>query len=206
MALGLGSFAAAAEEGEPTPTPKTTTEAPLVPDEGDSDVDEGDDEATDDDATDDDSESGGGLVCEFVPVSIEGEDVRDGTDEDVLAEEEAPETTTPTSPTIEEYLATGDIQCTGTGNERSASVALVPRFLARSELWSGREKGAAISEWAKTHANKKSLDQEDTGDDTGEVPTTDTGGASAEHSKSSANGQPASPGKSGEAKATHKKK
>jgi hypothetical protein len=88
---------------------------------------------------------------------------------------------------IEELLAANTIECSGTGNERSSEVALLPRYLAHSDVLKGAEKGAAIAAWAKTHANKKSGDEE--------VPEDD---GATEDSESSA-GAPASPGKSGDA-------
>jgi len=48
------------------------------------------------------------------------------------------------------------ISCTGTGNERSAEVALVPRTLAHSDTAAGPDRGSQVSAWAKTRANTKS--------------------------------------------------
>ena len=81
-----------------------------------------------------------GLVCILVPIA----------DETDVVEAESAEPVT-----IEQALASGTIECSGTGNERSSEVAALPRFLAHSDEWAGAEKGAAISAWAKTHANQK---------------------------------------------------
>lgn len=89
---------------------------------------------------------------------------------------------------LECVLADDEIECSGTGNERSAEVALVPRYLAHSEELSGAERGAAISEWAKTHANRKD-------DDEAGEPVVDDG----EPSDDDAPSEPSSPGRSGDA-------
>jgi len=115
---------------------------------------------------------GGGLVCVLVPITTEGGDA-------------APE---PTS-TIDELLAANDISCTGTGNERSGEVALVPRYLAHSGEDAGAEKGLAISSWAKSHANQESDDEAAT-PEADDAP--DGGGEIVEPA-------PASPGRSGDA-------
>ena len=114
-----------------------------------------------------------GLVCVLVPTeTVEGESLEGETS------------------TIEQLLAVNTIECSGTGNERSSEVALVPRYLAHSDEFTGAEKGAAISAWAKTHANKKSGD--DQVPEEGDVPTGDT-------EDETESGAPSSPGKSGDA-------
>lgn len=86
-----------------------------------------------------------GLRCVLVPIAEAP--LVEAPGEDSIAEEE--------TRTIAEALEGNTIECSGTGNERSATVALLPRFLAHSGEWTGAEKGAAISEWAHTHPNKK---------------------------------------------------
>jgi hypothetical protein len=161
-ALG-GLSTAAAEDGsvpddvaEPTPTATVDQE-----DQGGNTEDE---VADDGDALDEeDREPGGGLVCILVP--IESEAIGAGTDESAVPPAETDET-----PSLEQILAESTIECSGTGNERSSEVALVPRFLAHSDEWSGAEKAAIIRAWAKTRANKKS------GDDLGSVVGVDAEG------------------------------
>jgi hypothetical protein len=147
-----------------------------------------------------------GLTCVLVPV--ETEPTGGGTTEDETTEGETTEgettegeTTEPTDDepqTIEQLLAVNTIECSGTGNERSSEVALVPRYLAHSDEFTGSEKGAAIAAWAKTHANKKfghdKVTDEDEAPTAGDVPTDDDAGDSAPST-----GAPASPGKSGDA-------
>jgi hypothetical protein len=133
-----------------------------------------------------------GLVCVLVPMEAEpteGETTEGESTEGETTEGESTETEpTDAEPlTIEELLAVNTIECTGTGNDRSSKVALVPRFLAHSDEFTGAEKGAAISAWAKTKANKKS------GDD--EVP--DDSGDAVEDSKAKTGA--GSPGRSGDA-------
>ena len=129
-----------------------------------------------------------GLVCVLVPVDsepTEGEPTED-------APSDGESTETETEPvTIEQVLEVDAIECSGTGNERSSEVALVPRYLAHSDEFTGAEKGAAISAWAKTHANKKK-----SGDD--EEPVDDAEETSEDVTTSTA-GKPASPGRSGDA-------
>jgi hypothetical protein len=110
-----------------------------------------------------------GLVCVLAPIETEP------------AEGEASEG---------ELLAVDTIECSGTGNERSSEVALVPRYLAHSDEFTGSEKGAAISAWAKTHANKKFGD---------EVPEEDAAADEGETDDSASNGAAGSRGKSGDA-------
>jgi hypothetical protein len=142
----------------------------------------------------------GGLVCVLVPIEIEEAetDTESTETESTETETESTETeSTETEPTdtepqtIEQLLAVNEIECSGTGNERSAEVALVPRYLAHSDEFSGAEKGAAISAWAKTQANKKSGDKND---DEGGGET--SGGVSESSSDESSSG---SPGRSGDA-------
>ena len=124
-----------------------------------------------------------GLTCVLVPVE---------------AETTEGETTEAEPMTIEQLLAVNTIECSGTGNERSSEVALVPRYLAHSDEFTGSEKGAAISAWAKTHANKKF------GDD--EVPDEDDAATDGELSgddetddSASSTGASGSPGRSADA-------
>jgi hypothetical protein len=124
----------------------------------------------------------------LVPIEtepVEGEAPEGDTTEDEATADE-PTTVDPSS--IEQLLAVNTIECSGTGNERSSEVALLPRYLAQSGTLKGAEKGAAIAAWAKTHANKKSAEDE----------VADEEGDTAEGSESST-GAPASPGKSGDA-------
>jgi hypothetical protein len=129
----------------------------------------------------------GGLVCVLVPIEIEEAE----TDTESTDTETETEPTDTEPQTIEQLLAVNEIECSGTGNERSAEVALVPRYLAHSDEFSGAEKGAAISAWAKTQANKKSGDKNDD-EDGGET----SGGVSESSSDEPSSG---SPGRSGDA-------
>jgi len=97
---------------------------------------------------------------------------------------------------LDDILEPGAVDCSGTGNERSAEVALVPRYLAHAAELSGAERGAIISAWAKTHANQKS--DEDGGDPEVDGDAAESGDAAAPATE----GPPApdtSPGRSGDA-------
>lgn len=126
-----------------------------------------------------------GLVCVLVPTETDPTET-DPTETEPIESEPV---------TIEQVLEVNEIECSGTGNERSAEVALVPRYLAHSDEFSGAEKGAAISAWAKTHANKKSGDKDDD-----EVPVEDGAETSGDVSEAPTE-EPSSgsPGRSGEA-------
>lgn len=183
VVVAYGGFAMASEAGDPgdSVVPITTTAEP------EESVDEG---APDDDApSSDDAADENGLVCVLVPIEPAEEPADEGSTEEEPAADE-PTTEEPEAPlTIEQVLEANDIECTGTGNERSSEVALVPRYLAHSDEFTGAEKGAAISAWAKTHANKKSADDEDVDGDE------ETSGDVTE----SSNVEPSSPGRSGDA-------
>lgn len=171
MAVALGGAAMAAES-DLVPDPVAVVEAAAP-----APTDEPGEDATGD-AGDPAGAPGGGLECGLVPA--EG---GDGA---------AVEGQAPAAP--EHSFPAEGIECSGTGNERSAEVALVPRTLAHSDEVSGAERGAAISEWAKTHANRKTEDAGgepavDEGETSGDVVTP----ATPEHA------EPASPGRSGEA-------
>jgi hypothetical protein len=141
-----------------------------------------------------------GLTCVLVPIeaeptegeSTEGESTEGESTEGESTEEESTEGDAPADEplTIEQLLAVNTIECSGTGNERSSEVALVPRYLAHSDEFTGSEKGAAISAWAKTHANKKFGD---------EVPEEDAAADEGETDDSASNGAAGSRGKSGDA-------
>jgi hypothetical protein len=177
VVVAYGGFAMASEFEDPSDpvVVETTTAEPDEP---------SDEDATEDDApsTDDPTDAkGGGLVCVLVPIEpaegepVEGEPVEEETVEGEPVEGD-PTDAEPTA--IEQLLEENTIECSGTGNERSAGVALVPRYLAHSDELTGAEKGAAISAWAKTHANKKSADDEDVDGDeetSGDVDESSTG-------------------------------
>jgi hypothetical protein len=134
-----------------------------------------------------------GLVCVLVPIETETDtepsDTEPSDTEPTEGEPTEGELTEPA--TIEQVLEVNEIECSGTGNERSAEVALVPRYLAHSDEFTGADKGAAISTWAKTHANKKSKEDE-------EVPVEDEAETSGDVAETSTD-EPASPGRSGDA-------
>jgi hypothetical protein len=146
----FGGIAAAAEEtdgieiGVVSPSPEPTE-----------DVEDGDEES-------EDGQDDSGLVCILVPIEPPAEEGPEAPLDEATAvsgeetTEDAAEQADDEAPSIIDLLAENDIECAGTGNERSASVALVPRFLAHSDLLTGAERGALISEWAKTHPNKPS--------------------------------------------------
>lgn len=151
-----GIAAAAAEEtdgieiGVVSPSPEPTEDVA----DGDEDSEDGQDDS--------------GLVCILVPIEPPAEESPEApideatTDSEEGTTEDGVEEADDEAPSIVELLAENDIECSGTGNERSASVALVPRFLAHSDLLTGAERGALISEWAKTHSNQPSpADDED---------------------------------------------
>jgi len=172
--IAFGGMAMASESEDPGATPVVveTTDAP----------DESDGETSDDATPSDTGEDGveaTGLDCVLVPIES-AEPVLSG-DPDV-------------TPTIEELLATNDIACTGTGNERSAEVALVPRYLAHSDEYSGAEKGLAISNWAKSQSNTKSDDQGGS-----ETPEEGDGAGAAVDPVPVESSSPGSPGRSGDA-------
>lgn len=184
VVVAYGGFAMASESGDPgDPVVAITTTA-----EPEESVDEG---APEDDApsSDDPAEEKNGLVCVLVPIEPAEEPTDEGSTEEEPAADE-PTTEDPASSlTIEQLLEANDIECSGTGNERSSQVALVPRYLAHSDEFTGAEKGAAISAWAKTHANKKSAGDEDVDGDE------ETSGDVTE----SSDVEPSSPGRSGDA-------
>lgn len=144
-------------------------------------VEPGDEQESGDEQDSDDAEAASsGLSCSLV--EVESTPVEGAEDTPPL--------------TAERILAPGAIECSGTGNERSAEVATVPRFLAHSDI-AGSERGAIISAWAKTHANQKSEEGDggDPGVEDGEAQSGDE--ASSETGESQA---PAtSPGRSGQA-------
>lgn len=181
VALATGTLAvitfggmAMASEGEDSSV-ALVVEATAAPDESDGETSD-DDSPSDTDSVDP-AEETTGLECVLVPIE-DAEVVSDPT----------------VTPTIDELLAANDIECTGTGNERSAEVALVPRYLAHSDAYTGAEKGLAISTWAKSQSNKKSDDQaEPETPEEGDGAEADVDPAPVESSA------PSSPGRSGEA-------
>ncbi len=180
VVVAYGGFAMAVEAEDPgDPVIAVSTAEP-----GEPSGEEASGDASSPDAPTDEN----GLVCVLVPVDsepTEGEPTED-------APSDGESTETETEPvTIEQVLEVDAIECSGTGNERSSEVALVPRYLAHSDEFTGAEKGAAISAWAKTHANKKK-----SGDD--EEPVDDAEETSEDVTTSTA-GKPASPGRSGDA-------
>jgi hypothetical protein len=173
-------------------------------------------EPTEEDAPEDDApESEGdtdehGLVCVLVETepteeaptedeSTEGEPI-EGEPIDEEPTEGEPTEGDPTEPatvTIEQVLEPGAIECSGTGNERSSEVALVPRYLAHSDEFTGAEKGAAISAWAKTHANKKSREDDEEAPVDGEEETSGDVTESSDDESSSKGQSGNAPGHSG---------
>ena len=180
VVVAYGGFAMAVEAEDPgDPVIAVSTAEP-----GEPSGEEASGDASSPDAPTDEN----GLVCVLVPV--DGEPTEGEPTEDAPSDGESTETETEPV-TIEQVLEVDAIECSGTGNERSSEVALVPRYLAHSDEFTGAEKGAAISAWAKTHANKKK-----SGDD--EVPVDDAEETS-EDVTTSTTGKPASPGRSGDA-------
>jgi hypothetical protein len=196
VVVAYGGFAMASEVGDPSDpvVAITTTEEP--------------EESSDEDASEDDAPSSdapaeeNGLVCVLVPIEPVDEEptadeptadeptAEESTEGEATAGESTGDEPTESEPlTIEQVLAANDIECTGTGNERSSEVALVPRYLAHSDEFTGAEKGAAISAWAKTHANKKSEDDE----------VVDDGEEASGDVTESSEVEPSSPGRSGDA-------
>jgi hypothetical protein len=209
VVVAYGGFAMASEIDDLGDPVVAVTET-AVPDEPTEPTEE---DTSDDDApTSDDDENG--LVCVLVEAEptegeptegeptegepTEGEPTEGESTEGEPTEGEPTEgdPTEPETVTIEQVLEPGAIECSGTGNERSSEVALVPRYLAHSDEFTGAEKGAAISAWAKTHANKKVREDD-------EVPVDDEEETSGEVTGSSEDGSPkdesASPGQSGNA-------
>lgn len=184
VAVAFGGIAMAAE-GEDLSVPSavvTATDAPDASGEETSDDDVSSPDA-DDDA--DSAEESHGLVCVLIPVE---------TVDEAAAPQEP--TSADETPSIDELLAANDIECSGTGNERSAEVALVPRYLAHSDAYSGAEKGLAISSWAKSKSQKHSDD-----DSEPTLPADDAPGEGAPEGADPAPTEseaPASPGRSGE--------
>jgi hypothetical protein len=188
LVVASGGFAMAIEAQDPG-DPVAVVTSTASPEESSGEEASGD--ASSPDAPTDE----GGLVCVLVPIEIEeAETDTESTETESTDTETEPTETEPTDTepqTIEQLLAVNEIECSGTGNERSAEVALVPRYLAHSDEFSGAEKGAAISAWAKTQANKKSGDKNDD-EDGGET----SGGVSESSSDEPSSG---SPGRSGDA-------
>ena len=185
VVVAYGGFAMAVEAEDPgDPVIAVSTAEPGEP---------SGEEASGDASSPDAPTDGNGLVCVLVPVDSEPVDSEPSEGESADSEPTEGESTEtePEPVTIEQVLEVDAIECSGTGNERSSEVALVPRYLAHSDEFTGAEKGAAISAWAKTHANKKK-----SGDD--EVPVEDAEETS-EDVTTSTTGKPASPGRSGDA-------
>ena len=195
VVVAYGGFAMAVEAEDPgDPVIAVSTAEPGEP---------SGEEASGDASSPDAPTDGNGLVCVLVPVDSEPVDSEPVDSEPVDSEPSEGESadseptegesteTEPEPVTIEQVLEVDAIECSGTGNERSSEVALVPRYLAHSDEFTGAEKGAAISAWAKTHANKKK-----SGDD--EEPVDDAEETSEDVTTSTA-GKPASPGRSGDA-------
>jgi hypothetical protein len=159
VAVAYGGFAMAVEAENPGDADVVVTAAEPEAASGE--------EASGDAPSPDAPADENGLVCVLAPIETEP------------AEGEASEG---------ELLAVDTIECSGTGNERSSEVALLPRYLAQSDTLKGAEKGAAIAAWAKTQSNKKSGEDEVQGEE----------GDAADGSESSTSA-PASPGKSGDA-------
>lgn len=205
VVVAYGGFAMASEIDDLGDPVVAVTET-AVPDEP---TEPAEDDTSDDDAPTSDADENG-LVCVLVETepaegeptegeSTEGESIEDESTEGEPTEGEPAEgdPTEPEPVTIEQVLEPGAIECSGTGNERSSEVALVPRYLAHSDEFTGAEKGAAISAWAKTHANKKVREDD-------EVPVDDEEETLGEVTESSEDGSPkkdesASPGQSGNA-------
>jgi hypothetical protein len=202
VVVAYGGFAMAVEAEDPG-DPVAAITATVEPDEVSGE------EASDDAPSPDAPADENGLVCVLVP--IESEPVESDTESESAEGESTESEPTESEPTegeptegeptateplsIEQLLEVNTIECSGTGNERSSEVALVPRYLAHSDEFTGAEKGAAISAWAKTHANKKSKDDEAPVDD---VPV--DGGEETSGDDSAPSGdEPASPGRSGDA-------
>jgi hypothetical protein len=164
VAVAYGGFAMAVEAENPGDADVVVTAAEPEAASGE--------EASGDAPSPDAPADENGLVCVLVPIETEPA-------EGEASEGEASEG---------ELLAVDTIDCSGTGNERSSEVALLPRYLAQSDTLKGAEKGAAIAAWAKTQSNKKSGEDEVQGEE----------GDGADGSESST-GAPASPGKSGDA-------
>jgi hypothetical protein len=183
VVVAYGGFAMAVEAEDPS-DPAAAITMTAEPDEASG---EDADDAPSPDAPDDEN----GLVCVLVPVEevpVEGESAEGESAEGEPVDGETPEAEPsddePEPVTIEQVLEVDAIECSGTGNDRSSEVALVPRYLAHSDEFTGAEKGAAIAEWAKTHANKKKSDDDEGTVDDGEsvsgdaaTPTTDDSGS-----------------------------
>ncbi|HWH98502.1 MAG TPA: hypothetical protein VNS80_09065, partial [Pseudolysinimonas sp.] len=112
VVVAYGGFAMAVEAEDPGDPAVEVTET-AEPDEQSGEEPSGD--ASSPDAPTDEN----GLVCVLVPIETEPAEA-----EGESAEAEPV--------TIEQVLEVNAIECSGTGNERSAEVALVPRYLAHS--------------------------------------------------------------------------
>lgn len=174
VVVAYGGFAMAAEAENPGDAVAAIT-ATAEPEQSSGEEASGD--VSSPDAPVDDN----GLVCVLVPIATDAAEETAPAEESDSAEGE-PTAVEPV--TIEQLLEVNEIECSGTGNERSSEVALVPRYLAHSDEFTGAEKGAAISAWAKTHANQNS----DADEDAAEAPEDVVEPSS-----------PAAPGRSGDA-------
>ncbi|GHF14384.1 hypothetical protein [Pseudolysinimonas yzui] len=194
VVVAYGGFAMAVEAEDPG-DPVAAITATVEPDEVSGE------EASDDVPSPDAPADENGLVCVLVPIEsepVEGDAESESTESESTESEPTEGEPTETEPlSIEQLLEVNTIECSGTGNERSSEVALVPRYLAHSDEFTGAEKGAAISAWAKTHANKKSKSEDDDAP-VDDVPVDDGEETSGDDSAPS-NGEPASPGRSGDA-------
>lgn len=194
LVVAYGGFAMAVEAQDPG-DPVAAITATDEPDES-----SGEDALEDASSSDDAPAEKPGLVCVLVPIEeepAEGESTEEGEPtegeptegdptEGEATEGEATEGDEPDAEpmTIEQLLEANTIECSGTGNERSSEVALLPRYLAHSDEYTGAEKGAAISAWAKTHANKKSGDDEEVPAEGDEETSGDVTESSTEESSS----------------------
>ncbi len=184
VVVAYGGFAMAVEAENPG-DPVAAITATAEPDEGSGEEASGD--APSPDAPADEN----GLVCVLVPVESEPTEGEPTEGEPTEGEPTEGEPTESEPATIEQVLEVNTIECSGTGNERSSEVALVPRYLAHSDEFTGAEKGAAISAWAKTHSNQKPRDDEEAPVEDGEETSGDVTAPSTD--------EPASPGRSGDA-------
>lgn len=154
-AIAFGGIAMAAESADPS-VPSLAVTATDAPDESGEEA--GDAVSSPDPGADD--EESHGLTCVLVPI-------------ETVSEEPATDDATPS---IDELLAANDIECSGTGNDRSSEVALLARYLAHSDDYTGAEKGQAISAAAKGTSSKDEDADEPESDETADPSPADSAG------------------------------
>lgn len=167
-AIAFGGIAMAAESADPS-VPSLAVTATDAPEESGEEA--GDAVSSPDTAVDESH----GLTCVLVPI-------------ETVSEQPAIDDATPS---IDELLAANDIECSGTGNDRSAEVALLARYLAHSDEYTGAEKGQAISAAANGASSTEDAEEAESGESADPSPadSASPGRSDEAHGASAGNGR-----------------